>query len=121
MTILSNPQLFLFVIGSAIVWQIINSKALAKASGQGNTQATMFSFIVAVSIFLCVANGVILYAVLGAIVECGINILLVLRKYQGLRKNSPERSRLNIWTDVFIGVLIPTFILVVSELYIRLA
>ena len=53
---LSSPVLFLVVIALAIVWQQMNSKRLADKAGQSNRQAISFSWIMAVSIFLCVAN-----------------------------------------------------------------
>ncbi|WP_462250386.1 hypothetical protein [Ekhidna sp.] len=147
---LSAPILFLIVIGIAIYWQQMNSKKLAKEANQDNRQATMFSWIMAASIFLCVANGWMTVAILGASMEAIVNILLVLknrskikvhlslielqignfadkeRKGKEILELTKEKeeiakdvSSLSMVTNIFIGVLIPTFILLLSELYIN--
>lgn len=146
---ISSPELFLVVIAFAIGWQQLNSKKLAKEAGQENTQAWFFSIIMSLSIFLCVANGIIRVAIIGAIIETLVNILLV------LKTQHPKRLQIRFYKDqladleskerkgkeieeiskkikdlrieigilpttikIFIGMLIPTFIVFMSELYI---
>lgn len=147
---LSAPILFLVVIGLAIAWQQMNSKRLAEKSGQTERQAMYFSVIMAVSIFLCVANDWLFVAIIGALIEAGINVFLVLKNRQefqyekrklndrlsalsGLQKKGPEKeriyeemrpieaelSKLTLTINVFIAVLIPIFIVFMSELYIK--
>ena len=118
---MNNPNLFLIVIAAAIVWQINNSKRLAVEDGQRGIQAWAFSLIIAVGIFICIANGVILYAAIGAVIEALINIFLVFINQENKRKNSREKkTKLGLVVSTFIAVLIPGLIFSLSELYIRL-
>jgi len=115
-------NLFLVIIACAIAWQIANSHKLAQADGQTKYQALAFSIIIAVGIFVCVANGVIFYAAIGACIEALINIFLVFITQEKLRTNSKDKkSRLALTVSVFIAILIPGLIFSLSELYIRIA
>ena len=148
--VLSSPMLFLGVIGLAIAWQQINSRKLAEEAGQQPRQANFFSVIMAVTIFLCVANDRMLIAVLGAVIESIVNVFLVFKTRQvhvqkvetimieinslgQKQKKGPERrrlekermtaeqnlSKLDLWINLFISILIPLFIVFMSELYMQ--
>ena len=147
---LSSPLLFLFVILMAIAWQMINSKTLAKKSGQENKQAWFFSGVMSASIFICVANNKLEVGIGSGVIEAAINVFLVFKNIEGsrnelkdlkeeldqlkpmkrkgkdmekinqdIRKREQEVSSLTKWTNIFIGIIIPLFIIIMSELYVN--